>query len=316
MHSGEKISTKGHPLQSKDWAEFRTAMGVVVASVDEWFITFHKIPRTPWTIGYFPKGPIPTAILIEKLKNIGKKHNAIYIQLEPNVREDDSSSILEHSSLLPSHHPLFTKYTFILDLTKSEEEQLRLMHSKTRYNLKVAQKHGVIVEENNSDESFEQFLSLSEETTSRQGFFAHNKKYQRTMWSIMRKSKIAHLFTSRINDEILAAWIIFAYGDTIYYPYGASSRRHREAMAPTLLLWEIAKWGKKNGYKKFDLWGALKVPADPKDPWYGFHRFKEGFSPQHVEFIGSFDLILNPYLYFLYKIADTIRWKFLKLLKI
>jgi lipid II:glycine glycyltransferase (peptidoglycan interpeptide bridge formation enzyme) len=52
---------------------------------------------------------------------------------------------------------------------------------------------------------------------------------------------------------------------------------------------------------------------DENDPWYGFHRFKQGFNPRLVEFAGSFDLIINKPLYFFYTLADTLRWKFLKL---
>ena len=83
-------------------------------------------------------------------------------------------------------------------------------------------------------------------------------------------------------------------------------------MAPTLLLWEIAKWGKANGYESFDLWGALGPNPDIKDPWFGFHRFKQGFNPQFVEYTGSYDLVVRPFLYKLYCIADTLRWIILK----
>ena len=63
----------------------------------------------------------------------------------------------------------------------------------------------------------------------------------------------------------------------------------------------------------FDLWGAMGPSPDTNDPWYGFHRFKEGYAPQLVEFIGSFDLVIRPTLYRLYTSADSLRWAFLKL---
>ncbi len=276
-------------------------MGVDTARMHGWLLTFHKIPYTPWTIGYFPKGPKPTKKMIDELISLGKQKRAIFIQLEPN-----SQLVTRNSQLIPSHHPLFTKYTFILDLTKSEDELLADMHPKTRYNIRVAQKHGVVVAENN--DAFTRYLSLTKETTSRQGFWAHNETYHRTMWDIMRKAGIAHLFTASYHGEILSAWIVFVYGDTVYYPYGASSRSHREVMAPTLMLWEIATWAKKKGLKKFDLWGALGPTPDEHDPWYGFHRFKQGFNPKLVEFIGSYDLVINKPLYILYTIADRVRW--------
>ncbi len=295
-----------HPLQTPAWGEFRKAMGIDVVRVNGWQLTFHTIPHTPWTVGYFPKGPVPTKKMIDELRVLGKQKNAIFIQLEP----DTTSKI----NLQPSHHPLFTKYTFILDLTKSEDELLAAMHPKTRYNIKIAQKHDVKIAEDNSPAAFKAYLRLTEETTSRQGFYAHNMNYHKTMWDIMHKAGIAHLFTATYEGEVLSAWIMFVWGDTVYYPYGSSSRDHREVMAPTLLLWEIAKWAKQKGLKYFDLWGAMGPNPDTHDPWYGFHRFKQGFNPRLIEFSGSFDLVIKPFLYSCYTLADTLRWKFLKLI--
>lgn len=290
-----------HPLQTSAWAEFRKKMGVDVERLGDWYVTFHRIPYTPWTVGYFPKGPAPTKAMLETLGTLARKKHAIFIQLEPNAKKV--------SGLTPSHHPLFTKYTFIMDLTKSEDQLLSVMHPKTRYNIRVAQKHGVIISED--DTAFNEYLRLTKETTTRQGFYAHNQRYHEKMWEIMHNAGIAHLFTARYNKEVLSAWIVFVWGDTVYYPYGASSREHREVMAPTLLLWEIALWGKGKGLKYFDLWGAIGPNPNPKDPWYGFHHFKEGFAPRLVEFAGSFDLVINKPLYTLYTIADTVRWKLL-----
>ncbi|MFH0749995.1 MAG: peptidoglycan bridge formation glycyltransferase FemA/FemB family protein [Candidatus Gottesmanbacteria bacterium] len=305
----EKIKkTLTHPLQTAAWAEFRKAMGVTVVKISSGYVSFHKIPYTPWTVGYFPKGPQPTSAMIKELQKIGKEQHAVYVQLEPN-------STTKFASLRPSHHPLFTKYTFLLDLTKSEDELLKAMHSKTRYNIHIAEKHGVTIREDTSEKGFEEYLRLEKETTDRQGYYAHNTKYHREMWRVMKDAGIAHLFTATYEGEILAAWIIFVHDGVMYYPYGASSRSHRDVMAPNLLLWELMKWGKTHGIHTFDLWGAMGPDPDVKDPWYGFHRFKTGYNPTLVEFAGSYDLVIKPILYSLYCIADSIRWSFLKLLK-
>ncbi len=306
-----------HPLQTWEWGEFRSHMGIDVVRYDHWQITFHKIPHTPFTIGYFPKGPPITTSMVEKLTRLGVEKNAIYIQLEPNMRAQDSNNIPLSPILKRSHRPLFTSHTFVLDLNKSEDELLTSMHSKTRYNLRVAQKHGVVIQEDSSESGFAAYLQLNDETTSRQGFFAHNHTYHKTMWKILHDAGIAHLFTATYQGTILATWIIFAWDKTIYYPYGASSRLHREVMAPTLLLWEIAKWGKSHGFTAFDLWGALPPQPstglpDEHDPWFGFHRFKQGFNPELIAFAGSYDLVIRPILYRGYTIADSVRWALLK----
>ena len=194
------------------------------------------------------------------------------------------------------------------------------MHSKTRYNIKVALKHGVEIMEDNSDSAFKEYLRLTRETTRRQKFFAHSERYHKLMWETLRthnsslitNNLSAHLFLAKYKNKVLAAWIVFVYKDNLYYPYGASSSENRETMANNLMMWEVIKWGKKMGLKKFDMWGALGPNPNPKDPWYGFHRFKDGYGPELVEFVGSYDLVIKPLIYELYKIADKIRWIFLR----
>lgn len=327
-----------HPLQSFEWGEFRKKTGVRVIREKNFQLTIHRIPHTPWTVGYMPKGPLPTSAMIKRLKEIGKKEKCIFIQLEPNVEKNLEPENWElgigNWKLQPAAHPLFTKYTFILDLTKNEQELLAGMHPKTRYNTKIAQKHGVQIIEDNSNKAFEIYLKLTRETTKRQKFYAHTENYHRLMWETLKinssglinnnfdKNKLtARLFLARyqpstINHPLtLVAWILFVYKDTLYYPYGASSNINREVMASNLMMWEAIKYGKKLGLKKFDMWGALDLNPNKNDPWYGFHRFKEGYGSTLTEFAGSFDLVINPLFYEIYKVLDKIRWAILRIKK-
>jgi lipid II:glycine glycyltransferase (peptidoglycan interpeptide bridge formation enzyme) len=311
-----------HPLQSTEWAEFRKRTGIKAIKNDGVQMTIHKIPYTPWTIGYIPKGSMPTMDVISDLKKIGKQEKCIFIQMEPNIIVSENLKLkIKDLGLKPANRPLFTRYTFLLDLTKSEEELLKAMHPKTRYNIKVATKHNVEIIKDNSDKAFNEYLKLTEETTQRQKFYAHTKKYHELMWETLKAKNSdtntlsAHLFLAKYKKQILAAWILFIYKDTLYYPYGASSNLHRETMASNLMMWEAIKFGKSLGLKKFDMWGALGKNPDKNDPWYGFHRFKEGYGSEHIEFIGSFDLVINPILYSIYKLLDKIRWIYLKIKK-
>lgn len=328
-----------HPLQSQEWGEFRKKTGVKVIQGKKFLITIHKIPHTSWTIGYVPKGPMPSKEIISELIKIGKQEKCIFIQLEPNVPTIENLKLkIKNLRLRPATHPLFTKYTFILDLTKTEEELLKAMHPKTRYNIKVALKNKVEILEDNSHEAFEEYLKLTNETTKRQGFYAHTEKYHRLMWETLKvesgklkdekldKDKLtAHLFLAKYNPNsqlstpnsqlVLVAWILFVYKDTLYYPYGASSSLYRETMASNLMMWEAILFGKKLGLKKFDMWGALGPTPSKNDSWYGFHRFKQGYGPVLTEFVGSFDLVVNPFLYEIYKILDKVRWIFLRIKK-
>ena len=86
-------------------------------------------------------------------------------------------------------------------------------------------------------------------------------------------------------------------------------------MHSNLAMWEGILFGKKLGLKKFDMWGAMEENPDTKDPWFGFHDFKRKFGPEHVKFIGSYDLIINPVVYQAYKVADKLRWLYLRIKK-
>ncbi|KKR34147.1 MAG: FemAB family protein, partial [Candidatus Gottesmanbacteria bacterium GW2011_GWC2_39_8] len=168
----------------------------------------------------------------------------------------------------------------------------------------LAERKGVKIIKSND---FETYWKLMEETTKRQQFFAHDKKYHQTMWETLNKTGIAHLFLAKFGDMTLTAWIVFLFNNVLYYPYGASSQEKRELMASNLMMWEVIKWGKINDAKTFDMWGAMGPNPDKTDPWYGFHRFKEGYNPSLVEFAGSYDLVINPTLYRLYNLSYKIR---------
>lgn len=311
-----------HPVQSWEWGEFRKKTGIKVLRFGIWeekrlrtaFQLFiYKVPHTPLKIGVLLKGPKPTRILLRTLKGIAIKHNLLFIRMEPNVKWSQKLEDLLKDSGAVTGRPSFTKETFIIDLTKPEKKLLASMHHKTRYNIRLAIRKRVKIKEDNSQKAFEKYLDLLAETTKRQNFFAHTESYHRLMWQYLKSSKphtishsslAAHLLTAVYQGKILATWILFIFKDTLYYPYGASSVRYRNVMASHALMWGAIKFGKRLGLKKFDLWG--------KKEGKGFTRFKEGFGPETVRFLGTWDIPTNKPLYYIFRILETLRWIILK----
>ena len=294
-----------HPLQTKAWGEFRKEWGNEVLTTKYGIITTHRIPLTSYKVGVFEKGPAPTRSMIKDLRLIGKQNKLIFIKLEPNqLTKPKLINILIKAGAVRGKR-LFTPSTFWIDLTKSEDELLKSFHHKTRYNIRLAQRQGVEVKEDNSNGAFEKYLKLTFETAKRRGFYAHSEKYHRLMWKYLKKARIAHLLTARYKDKIITTWILFEWRDFLYYPYGASSDKYKEVMANNLMMWEAVRFGKKLGLKTFDLWGREKGK--------GFTKFKEGYNPQIVEFLGTWDLVINKPLYYLYRMVEEIRWFILHL---
>lgn len=316
-----------HPLQSWEWGEFREKTGVQVLRLGRYEkrklietvqVTLHKIPHLPWKIGYWPKGAMPSKEVAESVKKEVRKWGVIMVKLEPNIIRDQKSDIriqhLKRQFGLVEGRLLFTKWSFWLDLTKSEEEILAGMKQKTRYNTRLAEKKGVKIVEDNSKEAFDEYWWLTRETMKRQGFYAHTQKYHQLMFETLMPSGIAHLFKAIYQGKTLVTWIVFVLNDILYYPYGASTREDRDVFASNFMMWEMIKFGKKNGCRLFDMWGSPGPSPKPSDPWAGFHRFKEGYGAKLVEFVGTYDMVVNPLLYWPYRLGEELRWSILKLL--
>ncbi len=322
-------SVATHPLQTWAWGDFRRATGTDLLRLalfdgpnilQSFQITIHQIPRLGWKLGYLPKAGFPDDAQLFALKTAAEKHNLIYIKNEPNLYspvDSPSADIKAARQFLQEHNhvagrPMFTPFSFILDLTPGEDALFANLKSKTRYNIRLAQKKGVTVVEDNSETGFNQYLDLWRQTTSRQEFYSHSEKYHRLMWQHLHSAGMAHLLKAVYQDQTLGAWILFRHNHTLYYPYGASSRQHRDVMANNLLAWEAIRFGLSKGCTLFDFWGSLGPHPDASDPWYGFHRFKEGYGGTLMEFVGTYDYVWQPSRYNLFTKLDRLRWKYLR----
>ena len=76
--------------------------------------------------------------------------------------------------------------TLIIDLSKNEDELLSQMKQKTRYNIKVAQRHGVAVRQmtNYQLPITNAFLDLLEETAKRDEFRIHSREYYKKLLTL------------------------------------------------------------------------------------------------------------------------------------
>lgn len=313
-----------HPMQTWEWGEARKETGVDVVRIGEFDgeklinifqMTLHPVPHTPWKIGYLPRSVFPSEKVLTFLEQYGKDNNIIFIKIEPYVSTGDSTTYkLKSNKLIKSPHPLFPDWTQMLDISKDEETLLKEMKSKTRYNIRLAEKKGVTVKEESTDEGFETFIKLYFDTTDRQKYYGHTKKYHKIIWDHL-KNGIAHILIAYYEGTPLSAYELFYFKNTLYYPYGGSSEENREVMASNLLMWEAIKLGKKLGATNFDMWGSLPRDYDQSSPWAGFTRFKEGYGTHFVQFIGSYDLVINQVVFQGYNFAHKLRAILLKIKK-
>ncbi len=315
-----------HIIQSPQWGEFKTKYGTPAVRVNGTNNTYaqytiHKIPKTNFAVAYCPKVN-PENIDWEPLIMSAKENGCFRINfdapyvLKGTPEEKRAVALFEtHENVRKAPKNLFTKYNILLDLTGSENELLANMASKHRYNIKYAQKSGVTTRIGETPEDFEIFWKLSDETAKRQKFLIHPREYYLKVWETLHPEAMAHLLITEFKGEPLAAWMLFTYENVLYYPYGSSSEKHKNLHASNLIGWEAIKFGKARGCKIFDMWGACKDLEDATDPEWGFSNFKIKFGGRHVEYMDSYDYVINPTLYKLFNVAYPMAIGLLKKLK-
>lgn len=280
-----------HPL----WAAFQRSIGrqawQIEAEGGSALVIKYPLPfGLSWL--EVPRGPLFESNaafndLLEKIKSIADQQKSVFI------RFSSYQPLPLQAPVTPfDHHP---QTSLILELSKAGEEILAQMKPKGRYNIKVAEKHGIKVETNGDVESFYQLLK---KTGERDGFGIHSADYYQKILAAL--SPHAQLLLARYDDRVIAGGI-FVYLDEwgIYY-YGASDHHYRHLMAPYLIQWTAMREAKKRGCNYYDFLG-IAPENSPNHPWAGVTDFKKKFGGEVVNYPPAKDLVLRPLWYFLYK---------------
>jgi peptidoglycan pentaglycine glycine transferase (the first glycine) len=310
----------GHVLQSYEWGEFKSRRGwtplrLLFTAGEEVVGAASALLRrpslVPWGVMYVPKGPTLDyddqellAIVLGRLEDLAKEHRAIFVKIDPDVRadRDDIKQALLDRGWRASPEQIQFRNTLLIDLRRSEEELLRAMKSKTRYNVRLAQRRGVEVHLGSIDD-LPLFYEMYKTTSARDDFIIRPFSYYADAWGIFARQGLAQLFLARYQGEALAGLMLLHLGDKVWYMYGASTDRHRNLMPNQLLQWEAMRWAKAQGYACYDMWGAPDA-LDEKDPMWGVYRFKAGFGGELTPHLGAYDFPTSRLLYWLYKVVS------------
>ena len=315
LYSQAPIAT-GKFLQSWAWGELQIALGrKIYRFADDGMMALVVELPLPFGKKYWfcPKGPsknvecrMSNVELIDELNKAAKKAGAVFLRIEPQF--DVIANGAKRS------HDINPRATNIIDLSKTEEELLTAMHPKTRYNIKVADKHGVTIGRHaDATPVIDEVLKLFAETAARDKFNLHPLSYYKKQLQAFDEKatfvpgvKSPHIvvFTASLENKILAAAIVMFDNDTVTYLHGASSNEKRNVMAPYALHRAIIRRAKERGYKHYDLWG---ISDDPASGWAGITRFKRGFGGADVFLPGTFDLPVDRFWYSVYTLARRMR---------
>jgi lipid II:glycine glycyltransferase (peptidoglycan interpeptide bridge formation enzyme) len=296
----------GHLLQSWEWGEFKQRHGWTPHRIlveGEHGTAMAQVlyrARGPVSMGYIPRGPVVQGEaqllwpdLLAELGQSARNRRALMTLIEPNTPLGLTGTMRAAGvTRWPGHvQPSRTVKVPLAD----DDAILKQMHQKTRYNVRLAQRRGVVVERAGR-EGIGEFYRLMQDTAERNEFEIHSRAYYDDFLATFGDRAI--MLFARVDDGALAAVLIAArFGAEAIYMYGASSTQHRAHGAAFLLQYDAMRWGRDHGCDTYDLWGIPEDDPEPStddgqtgaggtrgDDWRGLYRFKTGFGGQIVTY--------------------------------
>jgi peptidoglycan pentaglycine glycine transferase (the first glycine) len=312
-----------HILQTREWGILKDAFGwqsIRLASEGVGAqLLFRRLPLG-FSVAYIPKGPLypqdkpahPGASFWKEVDLLCRSRRAVFLKVEPDaweepdLKEKNSQQPAAPAGFRLSAQTIQPPRTLLIDLTGDEEQVLARMKQKTRYNIRLALKKGIVVR---SSEDLDTFYRLMQVTGGRDSFGVHSLAYYRRAYELFHPRGSCELLMAEFKGEPLAGLMVFANSKRAWYFYGASANEHRERMPTYLLQWEAMRWARSLGCTLYDMWGVPDEDeetleanfATRSDGLWGVYRFKRGFGGQLRRAAGPWDRVYNPLLYGLYR---------------
>jgi peptidoglycan pentaglycine glycine transferase (the first glycine) len=324
-----------HLLQTQEWSSIKAPLGwspLAYTWEDEaegchaaCLILKRKVRILPGLLSvgilYSPRGPVldwhdqPLVNrVLTDLQLITHKEGSIFIKIDPEIvqasglpgAEDEKvdpqvSSMVEYFNKTGwqySAEQVQFRNTITIDLTSPDTVLLERMKQKTRYNIRLAERKGVIIRNGTMDDA--PILSkMYMETALRNGFAVREREYYERVWRILYEAGMLTLLIADVDSEPVAGLVLFHFAERAYYFYGMSTEHHRECMPTYLLQWKAIQVSREQGCSVYDLWGAPDDFIDSDNMW-GVFRFKEGLGGQVLRTIGAWDYPAQGWLYRIY----------------
>jgi len=311
-----KNSDGGHIYNSLAWGEFKKTAGWLPnyfvyqsAGYVLYFCLSSKQASFLGNIYYCSKGPgffkdflasaDSSAHFMEFCNELGPfmarfDSRAILVKIEPELL--DGQLDMKKVGLTKAKADLQFKATIFVDLEPSQEDIIASFKQKTRYNIRLAERKGVVVEHREmTAQNVDLMYDLMLATKDRAGFFLRQKDYFGGYWQALAKAGLGQLLIASHEGEVLAGIYATHFGSKGYYKDGGSFGTKRNLMAPYFLQWQAMLWAKQQGVTRYDL---VAVPPksqldDPSHPQAGLYQFKRGFNEEVTEFTGCWDLAIS-----------------------
>jgi lipid II:glycine glycyltransferase (peptidoglycan interpeptide bridge formation enzyme) len=267
---------------------------------------------------YAPRGPLldwsNSALrgqVLDELETFARQKGAIFIKIdpdyalgsgipgEPGAAEYQTGFAVQDSLVqrgwLFSDEQIQFRNTVEVDLREDENTLLMRMKSKTRYNIRLAERRGVTVRSGDVAD-IDLLYQMYAHTALRDDFTIRGKAYYQAVWQTFFEAGLAEPLIAEVEGQPVGGAVIFRFSGRAWYMHGMSLDEHREKMFNYRLQWEAMLRSKAAGCHTYDMWGAPDA-FNEADPLWGVYRFKDGFGGKVLRTLGAWDHPIRPMIY-------------------
>lgn len=289
------------PLQLTAWATAKASSGWtaerVVADGGSGPIggqlLIRRLGPGPFSVGYLPRGPVATrfdaaslAAFTAAIRAVAKARRLTHVTADPGLEGNEHDRLMGAAGWRPASAVQLTS-TQVIDLSKSEDELWSDVYKSSRRYANGARKRGCHVRE--GDESdLPVFYDILVETALRSGFIPRAFEAYRDVYRAFHSQGRAMLLIGSLPDgaDVSSKLILFCGGRAAQL-YGGLTEAGGEIRAGHFFEWQAILRCKAAGATVFDMWGR----STP-----GIAHFKAGFGGRVVEYGGTWDLVVNPFV--------------------
>jgi lipid II:glycine glycyltransferase (peptidoglycan interpeptide bridge formation enzyme) len=296
-------------MQSEFWAEFKEQNGWNVRKVKGLYVYQHALPLKKNFL-YIPEISVDsnetfssTVAHAASALSTCKLPNSIFGRAEFLQKYDEKEdSVLRNAKFYKSTDEVQPAYHQEIDLTIGYDNVVAQFKPKCRYKIRLAERHGVKIYQDNSKSTIDEFNEINIDTAKRKGFSGRNAEYITDLINVLNKHKVGDLWVARYDGKIIAGAVMIFYAGRASYVYGASRDEKREVMAPRLLHDELIKEAIRHNCVIHDFIGVAPEDAPKTHSWAGISSFKRDFGGSTVRYLGSYDRIYQALWYTSYRI--------------
>lgn len=252
---------------------------------------------------YLPKGPEVVSFkqlrtALQELGPFAKQNGVFAIRIEPELNRSEQPTLARHG-LIKSKPIIPNPSTITLDITDDLDAILTRLPQKGRHAIKRAQRDGVIIKQVESNEKNCQIMYEMLLETAKGKFGIRDYDYFQIFWKRFESAGMGQMFFAYYKDEVVASAYGLIFGTKSTYKDGASVHTRSVYGASHLLQWHVIEWAKSHGAVIHDFCGSPPSNEinDPSHKHYGIGLFKTAFNRTVTDYVGCYDLVINPSKY-------------------